>query len=55
MEGIIELIDSCETMDDEERWMWKDILPQMSAPQVQKLKDILIHEKEKLWKLKEKK
>jgi len=48
---LIPLILNTESMDDEEREYWFQILPIMTADQVQKLRDILVNEKKQLAKL----
>lgn len=48
---IEELIQASISMDDEEKGMWLEILPTMEKVHVQRLKDILENEQEKLWKL----
>lgn len=48
---LIPLILETESMDDEEREYWFQILPIMTPEQVQKFQDILISEKEQLAKL----
>ncbi|MDD5623747.1 MAG: hypothetical protein PHI23_03490 [Candidatus Peribacteraceae bacterium] len=45
---IIELILGSESMNDEERQYWVNILPVMTPEQVQNLKDILTNEREQL-------
>lgn len=45
---LIELILGSESMNDEERQYWVNILPVMTPEQVQNLKDILTNEKEQL-------
>lgn len=45
---IITLIVQSESMNDEERQYWIDILPVMNADQVQKLRDILQNEHDQL-------
>lgn len=46
-----ELISKTESMTDEERTYWFQIMPIMTDEQIQKLRGILIHEKEQLTKL----
>lgn len=48
---LIKLILETESMDDEEREYWFQILPIMTNDQVDKFRDILISEKEQLAKL----
>lgn len=48
---LIPLILKTESMDDEEREYWFQILPIMTEDQVDKLKDILVNEKQQLAKL----
>ena len=48
---LIPLILETESMDDEEREYWFQILPKMTPEQVGKFRDILISEKEQLAKL----
>lgn len=48
---LIELIKETESMDDEERQYWLQILPVMTDQQVEKFKNILITEKEQLAEL----
>jgi hypothetical protein len=48
---LIPLILNTESMDDEEREYWFQILPIMTDDQVQKLKNILVNEKKQLAKL----
>ncbi len=45
---LIELIKSAESMDDQEREYWFNILPIMTAEQIEKLQHILTVEKEQL-------
>ena len=45
---IVALILESESMNDDERRYWIDILPAMNAEQVSKLQDILTREKEQL-------
>lgn len=45
---LIELILASESMNDEERQYWVNILPVMTPEQIQNLKDILTNEKEQL-------
>lgn len=45
---IIQLILGSESMNDEERQYWVNILPIMTPEQVQNLKDILTNEKQQL-------
>jgi len=45
---LIELISGSESMNDEERQYWVNILPVMTPEQVQNLKDILVNEREQL-------
>lgn len=49
--GLIPLILKTESMDDEEREYWFQILPIMTDEQVLKLKEILVNEKDQLAKL----
>ncbi|MFC1655957.1 hypothetical protein ACFL3C_03745 [Patescibacteria group bacterium] len=49
--NLVPLILETESMDDEEREYWFQILPIMTPEQVGKFKDILISEKEQLAKL----
>ncbi len=48
---LITLILNTESMDDEEREYWFQILPIMTEDQIQKLRDILLNEKQQLSKL----
>ncbi|MFC1647703.1 hypothetical protein ACFL10_01775, partial [Patescibacteria group bacterium] len=48
---LIPLILQTESMDDEEREYWFQILPIMTTDQVQKLREILVSEKQQLAKL----
>jgi hypothetical protein len=48
---LVALILNTESMDDEEREYWFQILPIMTEDQVQKLRDILVNEKQQLAKL----
>ena len=48
---LVELIKSTESMSDEEREYWFQILPIMTEEQIIKLRNILISEKEQLQKL----
>jgi hypothetical protein len=45
---LITLIKGSESMNDEERQYWINILPIMTPEQLQNLKDILVNEKEQL-------
>jgi len=45
---LIELVLGSESMNDEERQYWVNILPVMTPEQVQNLKDILTNEKQQL-------
>lgn len=45
---LIELILQSESMNDEERQYWVNILPVMTPEQIQNLKDILTNEKQQL-------
>lgn len=45
---LIELINGSESMNDEERQYWIQILPIMTPPQVQNLREILQNEKKQL-------
>ena len=45
---LIELILASESMNDEERQYWVNILPVMTLEQIQNLKDILTNEKQQL-------
>lgn len=45
---LIPLILESESMPDHERQYWFDMLPVMSAPQIQRLRDILLNEKKQL-------
>ena len=49
--NLIPLIIHTESMDDEEREYWFQILPIMTEDQVEKFKDILVTEKQQLAKL----
>ncbi len=51
---LVELILSTESMDDDERQYWFDILPSMTNEQVDRLFNILDTERKKLEKLEEK-
>ncbi len=46
--SIIELLKSSESMNDEERQYWINILPVMNEEQIQNLRDILESEKKQL-------
>lgn len=46
--GIVDLILASESMNDDERRYWIDILPAMSPEQISKLQDILTREKDQL-------
>ncbi|MDO8469183.1 MAG: hypothetical protein Q7S29_05495 [Candidatus Peribacter sp.] len=45
---LIDLILASESMNDEERQYWVNILPVMTPEQIQNLKDILMNEKQQL-------
>lgn len=45
---LIELITASESMNDEERQYWVNILPIMTPDQLQNLKDILVNERQQL-------
>lgn len=45
---LIELIKGSESMNDEERQYWINILPIMTPEQLQNLKDILVNERQQL-------
>ncbi|MDD4628215.1 MAG: hypothetical protein PHE68_02355 [Candidatus Peribacteraceae bacterium] len=45
---LIELVLKSESMNDEERQYWVNILPVMTPEQVQNLKDILVNERDQL-------
>lgn len=47
-EEIITLIRQSQSMNDEERQYWVDILPVMTPDQVRQLRDILINERDQL-------
>lgn len=47
-QDIIRLLDESESIDAEEKQMWKEILPIMLPIHKQRLTDILLREKEKL-------
>lgn len=51
---LVELILSTESMDDDERQYWFDILPSMTNEQIDRLYNILDTERKKLEKLEEK-
>lgn len=51
---LVDLILSTESMDDDERQYWFDILPSMTNEQVDRLYNILDTERKKLEKLEEK-
>lgn len=51
---LVDLVLSTESMDDDERQYWFDILPSMTNEQVDKLYNILDTERKKLEKLEEK-
>lgn len=51
---LIDLILATESMDDDERQYWFDILPSMTNEQIDRLFNILDTEKKKLQKLEEK-
>lgn len=46
--GLVDLIVASESMNDDERRYWIEILPVMSPEQIAKLQDILSREKEQL-------
>lgn len=48
---LIQLIKETESMNDEERNYWFQILPIMTEEQIKKFRDILVHEKEQLARL----
>ena len=48
---LIELIKATESMDDDERQYWFDIMPSMTDAQIDRLYDILETEKKKLQEL----
>ncbi len=48
---LIELIVATESMDNDERQYWFDIMPSMTDPQIDRLFDILETEKKKLQEL----
>lgn len=48
---LVELIKQTESMNDDERDYWFQVLPIMTAEQIEKLKKILLNEKEQLSKL----
>jgi len=48
---LIELIIATESMDNDERQYWFDIMPSMTDPQIDRLYDILETEKKKLQEL----
>lgn len=48
---LIELIKGTESMDDDERDYWLQILPIMTEDQISKFRDILVTEKQQLQKL----
>lgn len=48
---LIELIKGTESMDDDERDYWLQILPIMTEEQISKFRDILVTEKQQLQKL----
>ncbi len=48
---LIELIKATESMDDQERQYWFQIIPVMTAEQIEKFKNILITEKQQLAEL----
>lgn len=45
---IVDLILASESMNDDERRYWLDILPAMTPEQIAKLKDILVRERDQL-------
>lgn len=45
---LVELIFGSESMNDEERQYWLNILPIMTPPQILQLKDVLTNEREQL-------
>ena len=45
---LIDLVLKSESMNDEERQYWVNILPVMTPEQIQNLKDILVNEREQL-------
>ncbi len=48
---LIELIIATESMDNDERQYWFDIMPSMTDTQIDRLYDILETERKKLWEL----
>ncbi len=48
---LVDLIIATESMDDDERQYWFDIMPSMTDPQVDRLYDILDTERKKLQEL----
>jgi len=48
---LVQLIISTESMDNDERQYWFDIMPSMTDPQIDRLYDILETEKKKLQEL----
>lgn len=51
---LVQLILETESMNDDERQYWFQILPIMTTEQIQRLEQILIHEKEQLAQLDQK-
>jgi hypothetical protein len=50
MDELKKLLDGCEAMNNEEKELWKSILEDMSDSEKQKLKDILVWERDELAK-----
>ena len=50
MDELKKLLDGCEAMNNEEIELWKSILEDMSDSEKQKLKDILVWERNELAK-----
>ena len=50
MDELKKLLDGCEAMNDQEKAMWLELLEHMKDTEKQKLKDILIWERNELAK-----
>jgi hypothetical protein len=50
MDQLKKLLDGCEAMNNEEIALWKELLEHMAESEKQKLKDILIWERNELAK-----
>jgi hypothetical protein len=51
MEEIKKLIDGSESINDEEKRYWHELLDHMTKPQIDRLREIFINEREKLAEL----